>query len=341
MFVYFPCHKICVVCCLCIYHVVLACVSNETRLKLILLRLLWHILRFSRVPYGVFVDLCIKCAMYRFLLHSPPRSGSTWLQAVLQSHPSVITRFQPLFSYAFKNAITEQSTPEEWLSFCDAVCKSTDPFLNMQSEFHTRDNHVPEQFAKQYDPTRHTHLVLKQVHHHQLIHTMMQLDPTLRAIFLVRDPRVTIHSMLQCSTEWNPSWNEENPDAWRSAVAKNVAPEHFYGFDAWKRTMDLFLQAERDFPGRVHFVQYEHLVDRDKTWHEMDRLLHFMNLPPSAAMMEHVSMSFRTKGCTNEHTVYRDPEQVRAKYSNAMNSRISQEIAHELQHTVYEQWMVE
>ena len=45
--------------------------------------------------------------MKRIAIHSAPRSGSSWLGQILNSSPKVCFRFQPLFSYAFKDYLND------------------------------------------------------------------------------------------------------------------------------------------------------------------------------------------------------------------------------------------
>ena len=50
-------------------------------------------------------------------IHSVPRSGSTWLGQIFNSHPKVNFRYQPLFSYAFKDYLNEASSSEDIEAF--------------------------------------------------------------------------------------------------------------------------------------------------------------------------------------------------------------------------------
>ena len=50
-------------------------------------------------------------------LNSCPRSGSTWLQSIFDAHPNIKSVYQPLFSYAFKNCLSNESTKTEFDQF--------------------------------------------------------------------------------------------------------------------------------------------------------------------------------------------------------------------------------
>ena len=50
-----------------------------------------------------------------------PRSGTSWLSQIFDSHPDTKFKLSPLFSYAFKNAVNIESSKKEWLKFLDGI----------------------------------------------------------------------------------------------------------------------------------------------------------------------------------------------------------------------------
>ena len=104
-------------------------------------------------------------------IHAPPRSGSTWLQAILESHPNITTRFQPLFSYEFKDCINNNTSKEEFNQFVKDLYSTDDPFVLSKSEFHKRNNVILPDYAKGIIKT----MVMKNVHNHNKIKTMIRL----------------------------------------------------------------------------------------------------------------------------------------------------------------------
>ena len=50
-------------------------------------------------------------------LFGVPRSGTSWLGQIFDSCPDVIYKYQPLFSYAFKNRLNMQSSFDEISNF--------------------------------------------------------------------------------------------------------------------------------------------------------------------------------------------------------------------------------
>ena len=68
-------------------------------------------------------------------LYGVPRSGTSWLGQILDSCPDAVYRYQPLFSYRFKNRITtESSTDEIEQFFQELYCADEDDFLNQKEK---------------------------------------------------------------------------------------------------------------------------------------------------------------------------------------------------------------
>jgi len=61
--------------------------------------------------------------MKKIALHSVPRSGSSWIGQILNSSPKVNYKFQPLFSYAFKGYLDENSSRERIDEFFEKEVK--------------------------------------------------------------------------------------------------------------------------------------------------------------------------------------------------------------------------
>ena len=66
-------------------------------------------------------------------VHGVARSGTSWLGQIINSHPEVIYRYQPLFSYTHKGAINKNSTRKEILNFFNQVYNTRDQFVLQQT----------------------------------------------------------------------------------------------------------------------------------------------------------------------------------------------------------------
>ena len=65
-------------------------------------------------------------------IHGVPRSGTNWLGQIFNSQPNVNFKFQPLFSYAFKDYLDENSTEEEIQQFFEEIAISDNYFLSLK-----------------------------------------------------------------------------------------------------------------------------------------------------------------------------------------------------------------
>lgn len=51
--------------------------------------------------------------MNKFAMFGVPRSGTSWLSQIFNSHPSIVMRFQPLFSFGHKGRLSENSSESD------------------------------------------------------------------------------------------------------------------------------------------------------------------------------------------------------------------------------------
>jgi len=93
--------------------------------------------------------------MDKIAIFGVPRSGTTWLCQILNSHPDVALRFQPLFSYGHKGSLTASSSAEEIRAFFEEILWTQDAFALMATE---RQKNYPA-FQKAVTPT---HIVFKE-----------------------------------------------------------------------------------------------------------------------------------------------------------------------------------
>jgi len=180
-----------------------------------------------------------------------PRSGTSWLSQIFNSHPDVALRFQPLFSYGHKGRLSESSSAEEIQSFFDEILCSHDAFTLMKDEF---QKNYPE-FQKTITPT---HLVFKETRYLHIIENMLTQCSDIKIIGIVRNPLAVLASWVLAPKEFDSEW-EINRE-WREASRKNQnKPEEFYGFNKWKETAEAFCRFEKLFPQQFMLVRYNEL----------------------------------------------------------------------------------
>ncbi len=189
--------------------------------------------------------------MDKIAIFGVPRSGTTWLSQIFNSHPDVALRFQPLFSYAHKGNLSEKSSVEEILRFFDEILSTQDAFALMTTEL---QKNYPV-FQKAATPT---HTVFKETRYLHIIENILTQCREVKIIGIVRNPLAVIASWVLAPKEFDSSWDIHSE--WRSAQSKNQQrPEEFYGFDKWKEVAEMFLQFEKKFPQQFLLVGYDEL----------------------------------------------------------------------------------
>ena len=116
-----------------------------------------------------------------------PRSGTTWLGELMNSHPELIYRFQPLFSYEFKSALDEDSTTEEINLFYKQIREASSDFVLRGREF-----------AKSARPAG---VLFKEVRYLHLIPLLLRSG--VRVVFIRRHPVDVLNSWYQAPREFD------------------------------------------------------------------------------------------------------------------------------------------
>lgn len=185
-----------------------------------------------------------------------PRSGTSWVGQILDSSPQTAYRFQPLFSWAFKNNIGPGSTKNECEDFFKRVYDSSDAFL-LQTERKSRGEY-PTFIQK--DP-RPPVLAIKMVRYHHLLPMLLEyFNDILQVVFIVRHPCGVINSWLKNPKEFFKTCipGEE----WDLAKSRNQGrPEEFWGFDGWRRAFEIYSAIKAAHPRSTYSIIYEKFVE--------------------------------------------------------------------------------
>lgn len=192
--------------------------------------------------------------MNKIAVFGVPRSGTSWLSQILNSHPDVTLRFQPLFSYGHKGALSEQSSTQEVQMFFENILRTQDAFALMTTEL---QKNYPT-FRKSPTPS---HLVFKETRYLHIIENMLAQCTDVKVIGIVRNPLAVLTSWMQAPKEFDPTWNINSE--WRDAPSKNQnRPEEFYGFARWMAIAETFLRLKEQFPQQFLLVRYDELNNR-------------------------------------------------------------------------------
>ena len=218
-------------------------------------------------------------------IHGAPRSGTSWLGQIFNSHPDVTYRHQPLFAYRFKDQLNLKSSQEEIYSFLNELYTLSDDDFILDTK---RIASLPEFWEHALKNQPPAFLVMKMVRYHHLLRLFLESVPDMKIIGIIRNPCAVINSWLQAPKEFLPEWNAK--EEWRYAPSKNAGRiEEFNGYEKWKELAYLFLELEQENPNRFLLTQYEHLVSRTES--EVARLFSFAGLSVHPQALDFLKIS--------------------------------------------------
>lgn len=186
--------------------------------------------------------------MKKIAFFGVPRSGTSWLSTIFNSHPDVAMRFQPLFSYGHKGKLTDRSSAEEIYSFFDEIFQSRDPFVLLQEG--------PHKSAPRFEKSgTFSHIVFKETRYLHIIENILRKTPDVKIVGIVRNPLAVLASWVKAPKEF--ASGDDIMKEWRFAPSKNRnLIEEFYGFEKWKSVALDFLRFSREYPSRFMLVSY-------------------------------------------------------------------------------------
>jgi len=187
----------------------------------------------------------------KIAIFGPPRSGTSWLSHIFNSHPDVVMRFQPLFSYGHKGGLTSTSNAQDVERFFDEILHSKDPYALMMAE---TQKGFPV-FSKSQKPT---HIVFKETRYLNVIRNILETSPDVTVIGIIRHPLSTLASWYGAPKEFSPDWDFN--DEWRKAQSKNKSrEEEYFGFDKWKESAYLFMEFKERYQDNFKLIKYDSL----------------------------------------------------------------------------------
>jgi hypothetical protein len=261
-------------------------------------------------------------------IHGVPRSGTSWLGQIFNSHQDVAYRHQPLFSHRFKNRVDQHSSPEDWATFVRELYDCVDDdFIN---DAWSEQRKPPFEVEKRH-PSK--CLVMKMVRYHQLIPKFLEWDNNLKVIGIIRNPCAVINSWLGAPLEFDKSWSPA--DQWRFAPAKNLGrPEEFNGFEKWKEVARLFLDLEQKC-SRFMLVRFEELVTSAEP--TTQKLFGFCGLSMEEQVQRFLSET-QSRHSDNPYGLTKSPE-VRTRWKTELNPKIRDAIHADLAGSELEQFV--
>lgn len=138
-----------------------------------------------------------------------PRSGTTWVQKLLGSHPSIVTAqeseiFTTFIDPAMRNYRAQLDNPSG-RGGTGLPCYWTDiEFRNiMRCVFYSMVRQIPEYIDGKL-------FVEKTPSHALVINSIKIILPKAKYVHIIRDPRDVVSSMISASKSWGRNWAPKN-----------------------------------------------------------------------------------------------------------------------------------
>ena len=221
--------------------------------------------------------------MNRVVIHSAPRSGSSWLGEIFNSSPSVLYKFQPLFSYRFKSFLDQFSSADAIDEFFTNLLGAHDDFLDQTEQ---RENGHKPIFLKQ----RCTHVVYKEVRYHYILDNLMKTDPDVKSILLIRNPFEVLVSFRNAEREFRKDLGWNFDEEWRFSRSKNMGGrESYFGYEKWKESALLFQYLQKKYIDQVMLIDYKELVEN--THDIVRKMFSFSDVPLGKQTLDFINRS--------------------------------------------------
>jgi hypothetical protein len=254
-------------------------------------------------------------------IHGVPRSGTSWLGQLINASAKVNFKFQPLFSYAFKDYLNETSSKEKILKFFDEISISDDDFINL------RDKDLLGEYPNFKKDPNPTHLVFKQVRYHFLIEHLLKTLPQIKFVLIIRHPLEVLNSWRKAPREFDPQWDFEKE--WIKAELKNFdRKEEYFGYQKWKEASELFLRLKEQYASNVILVPYNDL-NKDP-YIELQKIYKFIGLEMEEQVFEFVRES-RSKAKQHTNSVFKSSQNSKELYQKEVPKKIQEFVAKDLE----------
>ena len=265
----------------------------------------------------------------RVAVHGVPRSGTTWVGEILNSSPNTVYRFQPLFSYALKDYLTNASTRQDIDSFFEKLVQIDDEFLDQSAR--RRSGDLPW-----FDKGTITHIIHKEVRYINILCNLMRRTDDVHLCAVIRNPLAVINSWLRAPREFRADLGWCETEEWRYALKKNLnRPEEFNGYEKWKEAAWLFRHLKQQHPDRVYILKYESLLAHPVD--EVESLFGSIGLAVTESTLRFLRESGE-KSRSNPYSVYR-VRQTNDQWKTQLDPSIVEQISSDLNGTGLQEYI--
>jgi len=255
-----------------------------------------------------------------------PRSGTSWLGQIINSSPQVCFRFQPLFSYEFKNRVNEDSSSEVFERFFECLSKTESDFIGQKDKIKSGEYPL---FQKQSA----THLAFKENHYQSMIEPILRKVPSVKVIGIVRNPCAVINSWRKNPKEF--PHDSDILEEWRFANCKNKGNGDYFGYYKWKEVTNNYIDLQIKYPDRFFLLKYEDLVHQPAE--VTKEIFRFAGLPFEEQTKDFLKTS-TTKNNESYYSVFKANKNTE-EWKNELDSYIQSEIFADLKNTRLEKFL--
>jgi hypothetical protein len=192
-----------------------------------------------------------------------PRSGTTWLQLMLSSHPAISSSQEThLFDYI-------GALDEVWDRHSRSNRSIGLPFLLSGDAFAELERDMCRRIFAQLAQTP---IYLEKTPGHALhIDRIVKLFPAARFIHLVRDPRAAVASIIRAGRDWAGPW---------------ASPDSGVNAQLWRRSVEQALDFEQRQPERILRLEYGAL--RREPAKYLSATFEWLGLPADEALVARI-----------------------------------------------------
>ena len=207
--------------------------------------------------------------MQRFFVSGFPKSGTTFLQMLLDSHPNINCPSEQNLSYLFQHLFKLSTNYRRVIRDMDRKTGGQGLRYDGQAFFAATMRAAVANLMESGATPEDTHFGINDnmmASHGDLVARLM---PRTRFIFIVRDPREVAVSLWHHKLRTEPAFAERSPP-----ITETVA----FTARAWPAYLAKMQDFRKKWPRRCHVVRYEDLRGNDRDRH-LVQMLQFLEAP--------------------------------------------------------------